>query len=305
MSAAPPAGALRVAAPAKLNLFLHVLGRRSDGYHRLDSLIAFASVHDTLLAAPADRLTLTLDGPFADQLKAGGEDNLVLKAARALGEAAGRPALAALTLTKRLPVASGIGGGSADAAAALKALAALWCLDIAPDALSALALSLGADVPMCLAGQAARVGGIGERIAPVGRLPEAGLVLVNPNLPLATAAVFKARQGPFSDAARFDGVPRDAKALAAALALTRNDLEAPARALMPAIEEVLSALRGLEGSLLARMSGSGATCFALLESEMAARAAAADLAARRPGWWVAPGRLLSVAEDLVPLGEPV
>ncbi len=301
MSGALEAGVIRVAAPAKLNLFLHIVGRRPDGYHLLDSLIAFASVHDTLVAAPSERLTLTLEGPFAAALNEAGENNLVLKAARALAEATGQPAKAALTLTKRLPVASGIGGGSADAAAALKALVALWRLDVTPDGLAKLALSLGADVPVCLTGRAARVGGIGERIVRLGALPALGLVLVNPNLPLATATVFKARQGAFSDAARVDGAPNDASALIAALRTTRNDLEAPARALLPAIDEVLAALGQVEGCLLARMSGSGATCFGLFDDEAGAHRAAAELAARHPRWWIAPGRLLGTDEHLTPL----
>ncbi len=294
------AGAVRVAAPAKLNLFLHVVGRRPDGYHLLDSLIAFASVHDTLVAAPSDRLMLAVDGPYAAQLGDAGDANLVLRAARALAQAAGRSAGAEFTLTKRLPVASGIGGGSADAAAALKALVALWRIDIDPEALARIALALGADVPLCLAGRAARVGGIGECIEPVGRIPEAGLLLVNPNLPLATAAVFRARQGPFSKAAVLDNVPRDVNAFAAALRATHNDLEVPARALVPAIDVVLAALYKVEGCLFARMSGSGATCFALFETEAAAHGAAADLARGQPGWWVAPGRLITSTDDVVP-----
>ena len=301
MSAISAAGAIRVAAPAKLNLFLHIVGRRPDGYHLLDSLIAFASVHDTVIAAPSNRLSLALDGPFAAQLGGAGDDNLVLRAARALAEATGHQAQGALRLTKRLPVASGIGGGSADAAAALKALNALWRLDPAPEALSAIALSLGADVPICLAGHAARVGGIGERIAPIGRLPDCGLALVNPNLPLATAAVFKARQGAFSEPARFASVPYEAGDLADALRASRNDLEAPARVLLPVIDDVLGALARLKGCLIARMSGSGATCFGLFATEAVAVAASADLAAREPGWWVAPGRLVASADDLVPL----
>jgi 4-diphosphocytidyl-2-C-methyl-D-erythritol kinase len=288
------------AAPAKLNLFLHVLGRRADGYHLLDSLIAFASVHDTLIATEADDLTLDLDGPFGPALAAAGPDNLVLRAARALAEVAGRPAGAALRLVKRLPVASGIGGGSADAAAALRALNVLWGLGLAPDALGRLALALGADVPVCLEGRAARVGGIGERIEPFGRLPEAGLLLVNPGLPLSTASVFKARQGAFSPPASLVGSISDARGLAEALRGTRNDLEAAARALLPAIGEVLHAIEALDGCRLARMSGSGATCFGLFDDEAAAGRAAARLAPHRPGWWLAPARLLASTEILRP-----
>ena len=262
-----------------MNLALHVLGRRSDGYHLLDSLAVFAAVGDVLRAEPAEELSLAITGRFAAALGAE-TDNLVLRAARALAAAAGIAPRARLTLEKRLPVASGIGGGSADAAAALRLLARLW--GVAP-ASEELALRLGADVPVCLASRPARMGGIGEALAPAPRLPPCGLLLVNPGVAVATPAVFRARSGAFSPPLDLPGGWVDAAAMAADLARLSNDLEAPATSLEPAIGEVLAALRALPGALLARMSGSGATCFALFATATAARDAAARAA--RPEWW--------------------
>jgi len=300
LSATTSIGTIAVAAPAKLNLFLHVVGRRADGYHLLDSLIAFGSVHDTVRVAMAGALTLTIDGPFGAALGDSSDDNLVLKAARGLAEASGRPPHAAISLTKRLPVASGIGGGSADAAAALSALMRLWRLELEPAALARLALSLGADVPICLRGAAARVSGIGEMIEPIARLPEAGLLLVNPLVPVATAAVFKSRQGAFSAPAPALGTLPTLEALGKALGATRNDLEPAAKQLAPVIGDVLDALARAEGCRLARMSGSGATCFGLFADEASAHRAALSLARARPDWWHAPCRLLASTVDLRP-----
>lgn len=285
------------AAPAKLNLYLHVVGRRADGYHLLDSLIAFAGVHDTVRAAKADALTLATEGPFAKAL-AGEADNLVLRAARALADLAGVPPRAALTLVKRLPVASGIGGGSADAAAAITAVSALWRVSPAPAALAKLALALGADVPVCLAGKAAQIGGIGEEMAPAPPLPRAPLVLVNPLVPLPTPTVFKARTGAFSAPAPLAGAPRDARDLAEALEARRNDLAAAAIGLVPVIRTVLDALEAQPGCLLARMSGSGATCFALFERGEEAAVAAAAIRAAQPGWWVEASHLVGDTREI-------
>ena len=270
---------LTEAAPAKLNLFLHVLGRRADGYHLLDSLAVFGAAADRLHAAPADTLTLSVTGPHRADL-ADEADNLVLRAARALAEAAGITAGAAMTLEKHLPVASGIGGGSADAAAALRLLARLWNLRPAPADLAAIAARLGADVPVCLTTTPSRMGGVGEVLTAPPMLPRFGLALVNPGLPVATADVFRARQGPFSDPAPLPDAFPDAATLAGFLAAhTRNDLEPPARALCLAIGAVLAALAATPGCLLARMSGSGATCFGLFASPEAA------IAPTNPGWW--------------------
>ncbi|HEY5609159.1 MAG TPA: 4-(cytidine 5'-diphospho)-2-C-methyl-D-erythritol kinase [Alphaproteobacteria bacterium] len=275
---------VRIAARAKLNLYLHVLGRRNDGYHLIDSLVVFASVHDTVAVRPAGDLSLAADGTFAQSLPAGA-DNIAIKAARRLAVAAGGVRGAAIALTKELPVASGIGGGSADAAATLAALVRLWKLDLPQATLHALALELGADVPVCLHGRAAFMGGIGEAIAPCPPLPKLPLVLVNPGVPVATADVFRARQGGFSQPGRFDEAPADIAALARLLASRRNDLTDAARSIAPTIADVLHALNA-EGSALARLSGSGATCFGIFADAAAAQTAARRIAAAQPRWWV-------------------
>jgi len=286
---AGPAGAVTVAAPAKLNLYLRVVGRRPDGYHELDSLVAFAALGDVVRATPADRLELTIDGPFADALSGAGphDDNLVLRAARALARLTGCAQGAHLTLTKTLPVASGIGGGSADAAATLQALCALWRVAPQPAALQALALALGADVPVCLDGAACRLQGIGERLTRLAPLPALPLLLVNPGLPLATRAVFGARAGAFSPPLGPLPPARDEAALAELVRSGGNDLEAPARALLPVVAEMLAALRDAPGCRVAAMSGSGATCFGLFDRAETAALAEGYLRAAQPGWWVA------------------
>jgi len=278
-------------APAKLNLYLHVVGRRDDGYHLLDSLVAFAEVGDEIVAEPATKLSLAIHGPHAPGLKEPVEKNLVWRAAALLAAHVGRSPDAALTLIKHLPVASGIGGGSSDAAATLHALAALWRIDLDETALAALGARLGADVPVCLASRVSWLGGIGERIEPAPPLPAVTALLVNPGIALPTAAVFKARQGAFSATGRFDTAAPDAASLASLLAMRRNDLTAAAIGLVPAIGAVLERLAALDGALIARMSGSGATCFALFATPAAAAAAAAGLRQERPLWWIAAGKL--------------
>jgi 4-diphosphocytidyl-2-C-methyl-D-erythritol kinase len=278
-------------AAAKLNLYLHVLGRRADGYHLLDSLVAFAAVGDEVTAEPAPALSLRISGPEAPALAGDPAGNLVWRAAELLAAECGRSPAAALHLVKRLPVASGIGGGSSDAAATLRALDALWGLGLDEARLAAIGERLGADVPVCLAARASWLGGIGESVEPAPALPEVTALLVNPGAALATPAVFKARHGAFSAPARFAAMPADARGLAALLEARRNDLTAAAVALMPEVAAVLARLERLEGALLARMSGSGATCFALFAESAAAEAAAARLAGEEQRWWVATGRL--------------
>lgn len=274
--------ALIETAPAKINLYLHVLGRRGDGYHLLDSLVVFAALGDELSASLAADLTLSIEGPFAGVL--GQEpDNLVLRAARALDPRRG----AELILDKRLPIAAGIGGGSADAAAALRLLARLWNIDD-DKRLATVAPTLGADVPVCLAGHPAFIGGAGEQIDPAPKLPAAGLVLVNPGVPLKTPAVFGARTGVFAKSGRFETAPRDAAELADLLRSRTNDLAQAAISLVPTVHEILNALAASPDCLLARMSGSGATCFGLYPDAAAATRAAQWLSQRSRAWWVAP-----------------
>lgn len=291
---ADPASVTEFAA-AKINLWLHVTGKRDDGYHLLDSLIAFAGVGDSLAFSASGDLALDIDGPFSGGLGSGG-DNLVLKAAWLLAAEAGISPAARITLTKNLPVASGIGGGSADAAAALRGLSRLWKLSVPAEDLAAIALRLGADVPMCLAGGAAMAGGIGEELAPVPALAPAWLVLVNPRFALSTPEVFRNRQGDFTAIERPD-LPSLAtvEGLVSVLAARRNDLEAPAVRLAPVIGDVLADLRASPGARFAAMSGSGATCFALYASRADAEASAMALAEAEPGWWVAAAPLLADA----------
>ncbi|HEU0223621.1 MAG TPA: 4-(cytidine 5'-diphospho)-2-C-methyl-D-erythritol kinase [Paracoccaceae bacterium] len=272
---------LTLLARAKVNLFLHVTGRRGDGFHLLDSLVVFPAVGDLLSVRPAEGLGLTLAGPFAGGLE--GEPNLVLRAAAALcGKLPGRGA--AFHLEKRLPVAAGLGGGSADAAAAVRLLEALWGVALPEAERDALALALGADVPVCLGGRPARMRGIGEEIEPV-TLPRFWTVLVNPGLPVSTREAFR-RIGATGRPAGPLPAFRDAADMAAWLRGQRNDLEAPARALCPPVAEVLAVLAEQDGVLLARMSGSGATCFAISGDAHAARAVTAAVRALRSDWWV-------------------
>ena len=280
--------AFSVFAPAKINLSLHVIARRADGYHMLDSLVAFAGIGDRVGVQRADDFALTITGPFADTLGSQGGANLVLRAARYLAAVSGRKEGAHFTLEKNLPVAAGLGGGSSDAAAALSALAQLWKFDAASLSDSDLAAKLGADVPVCLRRAPTFMRGIGDELAPAPKLPPAWLVLVNPRRPLATKAVFAALGGRFSKpvaAEQFAGL-QSAGELARALAAAGNDLAAPASALMPEIAEMLGLIESTQDCLLARMSGSGPTCFGLYGAFAAAEAAAKALQGARPGWWV-------------------
>ena len=274
-----------VFAPAKVNLTLHVTGQRPDGYHLLDSLVAFAPVGDVLRVAPGQGLSLHITGPMAGGVPGDGS-NLVMKAAALLAGTAPGTRGASLRLDKHLPPASGIGGGSSDAAAAIRGLALLWGDDLPPGL-----ARLGADVPMCLMPHPQRVGGIGDVLEPV-TLPPLPAILVNPRVEVPTSAVFRGL-------ARKDNppMPKAIPAFAGAsdcidwLVTQRNDLQAPAIAAAPVIAEVLGALTALPGCRLARMSGSGATCFALFATETEAGAASAALSARHPDWWVAAGAL--------------
>ena len=269
-------------APAKVNLYLHVTGRRADGLHLLDSLVVFAAAADRVTASSGKSIKLQVAGDHGAAL-ANEADNLVLRAARRLAEAAGTDAGARLVLDKRLPLASGIGGGSADAAATLRLLQRLWGASLPPSRLHDLAARLGADVPVCLTREPAVMSGIGEILRAGPRLPVFGLVLVNPLFAVSTPDVFRARQGAYSPAAALPAAWPDAVAMARDLARLGNDLEEPARRLCSAIDGVLAALRATPGCLLARMSGSGATCFGIWAEPEAARKAADKLA--KAAWW--------------------
>jgi 4-diphosphocytidyl-2-C-methyl-D-erythritol kinase len=281
-------------APAKVNLTLRVLARRADGYHEIESLVAFAGIGDTLRFRPGSDLTLTVRGPSA-AAAGDGDGNLVHKAARAL--AARRPGvgLGAFELEKCLPVAAGLGGGSSDAAAALRLIGQANAIAADDPDLYAAARATGADVPVCLDARPRIMRGIGEILLPPLPLPPLPAVLVNPGVALPTKAVFAAWR-PAAAAPLPHEVAAFAKLASAGellqlLATQANDLEAPAITLQPIIGEVLAALRGLTGCRLARMSGSGATCFALFASAAAASQAASILRGRYPQWWVQPTTL--------------
>ncbi|MES2815347.1 MAG: 4-(cytidine 5'-diphospho)-2-C-methyl-D-erythritol kinase [Pseudomonadota bacterium] len=273
-------------APAKINLCLHVTGRRLDGYHLLDSLVVFADVADRVFATPAHGLSLVVAGPEGAGLQAEA-DNLVLRAARLFGVSD-----AALVLDKRLPIASGIGGGSADAAATLRALQRLTGLPMPP--MSDI-LRLGADVPVCLDGRRSRMTGIGEKVTQLPALPRLACVLVNPRLPVPTPQVFAAltsRENP-----PLANLPHSALSSAESFATwlaahTRNDLIPPAREVAPILADVQAALEATPDCVLARMTGSGGTHFGLFATDDAAEAAAAVLKAAHPFWWIETGRIL-------------
>lgn len=264
-------------APAKINLALHVRCKRPDGYHELETLFAFLQHGDTITLRRADEARFSVTGPFAAAL-AGEGDNLVLRAASLFSAQFGDPGPLDIVLDKHLPVASGIGGGSADAAATLRALARLTGMAADDPALFTIAEALGADVPACLLGRSAVGTGKGEQLDPVAGLADTPVLLVNPGVAVSTGPVFRA----------WDGVDRGGigpgDLLARAMA-GRNDLEPPARALAPVIGDVVALLQAQPGVMLARMSGSGATCFALFETVAARQAAAATIGLAQPGWW--------------------
>ena len=291
------AEAPRAAAPAKINLFLHVGDRRPDGYHALQSLVAFARVGDQLAFAPDRNIELAVGGPFAKDVPAGA-GNLIAKAAKALAAYAGIERGARIALTKNLPVSSGIGGGSADAAAALRGLSRLWRLNFSADELCKIAEPLGSDVPVCIACGPQWMEGRGERLTRLDALPALPAVLVNPGVAVPTAGVFAAL-----DERRGVGMPLPPKMsssdeLIAYLVGTGNDLEAPARALAPAIGDALAALSLQTGRRLVRMSGSGATCFGIFDSDAAAARAALAIGERYRRWW-------TVATTIAPAGAAV
>lgn len=281
---------LTTRAPAKINLTLHVLGRRrGDGYHVLESLVAFAGASDTLTLAPAAELSLSVSGPTAGPAGPT-EDNLVIRAARHLAGAVPGLAVGAFDLVKRLPVAAGIGGGSSDAAAALRLLAERNALPLDHPAVIAAARATGADVPVCLDPRARMMRGAGEAIGAALGIRPLPAVLINPGVPVPTAPVFKAlglQVGDVLDGAAHPEIDAGShpETLLAAIGPARNDLEGPALTVAPAIGEALTALRTQPGCRLARMSGSGATVFALFADRHAASHAARTIATEQPNWW--------------------
>lgn len=274
---------VRVFAPAKINLTLEVGAPRADGYHPLQSAVVFAGEGDWIEAEPSDTLTLEIIGPFAGELQSS-DDNLVLRAARLLDPQRG----AALKLEKNLPIASGIGGGSSDAAATLIALNQLWGIGRSVEGLADLSAALGADVPVCVHRSSAWMSGIGATVAPL-RCAALDAVLVNPGRPLATPAIYRRFDAMGLGGSLAEQEPPDWSTRGAALSEAGhrgNDLEAPAVALMPELGALLHTLRTDPRAIFASLSGSGATCFAVTENAKDARAMAEELAARNRDWWV-------------------
>ena len=270
-------------APAKVNLFLHIKGRRADGYHELESLVVFTDICDRIEVEEIEGLELVISGPFANGLPCD-DGNLIVQAARLLAQAAGITPHARIHLWKALPVSAGIGGGSADAAATLLALRDLWQISMDDEVLHELATQLGADVPVCLAQSPKLVGGIGHDLKAVTQLPAFALLLANPRQPLSSAQVFRSFSTPFTIRRQWDRCT--AQDFFSRLVECQNDLETPACKLTPVVSEVLAELDDLPGRRLVRMSGAGATCFALFDDLATARSAAQNLLARRQNWWV-------------------
>lgn len=286
-----PDGTLNIFAPAKINLFLHITGKRNDGYHTLDSLVCFTDIGDEITIAPAQTLGLDIKGPLAHGFSGAEKEagpnskNLVILAARALAKLCDRPLDFKVTLVKNIPMGAGLGGGSADAAAVIWGLLKYWDLPLTLPGLDALLLSLGADVPVCFACTTLRVQGIGEVIKAAPVMGEYNCVLIYPGKPCNTKAVFNAFKGEFDAPLP----PQNFDARAAFLAMmrkTQNRLTPVSRTLVPEIENVLHGLIHETGCEIARMSGSGSACFGLFIDERTARTAAVKIAEQNQDWWV-------------------
>ncbi len=284
-------------APAKVNLYLHVTGKREDGYHLLDSLVAFSTVGDALRVEESERFSFHVDGPFALSLSdkerenSADSSNIAVRAAVAVAEAAGRKPDISIHLTKNLPPAAGIGGGSADAAAVVRGLLGLWDLPFDAAFVDRLLRGLGADVPVCFYGRAARIGGIGEILTAVPSLPPLPAVLVNPLKACPTPQVFQSTRLSVRPSAPLPEKFEDTFSLTEFLKKTRNDLTEAAVSLVPDIAACLKALGDTDGCLLGRMSGSGATCFGIFATEKDAVRAAQNIRSAYPGWWVRAGAI--------------
>jgi len=275
-----------IIAPAKINLFLHIVGKRDDGYHLLESLVGFTQFGDHLSIKPSDDLSLQVEGEFASMLDADMEQNLVLKTARLLQAHCNIKAGAQIKLHKALPVGSGLGGGSANAAAVLKALCQFWKVELDP----ALAAKLGADVAMCLDSSPAFAQGVGDKLQPM-YIPPMDVVLVHPRQPLLTADVYRAFKLPFAETVEMPASIDSPEALVALLSDMHNGLQPAAIDCMPVIGDILCAIAATKSCLLARMSGSGSGCFGIYKDAAAAKNAAQELAANQPDWWCMATRL--------------
>lgn len=283
-------------APAKLNLFLHIIGKRSDGYHLLESLVAFTDFGDRLFFEPSNLLSLEITGTYSETLQNEAHKNLVMRAATELRFRAGASEGAKITLEKNIPIGAGMGGGSSDAGAAIEQLCRLWKLWGIDDIKHPIATSLGADVKMCLRPQTAHIQGIGEKISPVKFGFDLGVVLVNSGHMLPTVDIYKSFGSRFSASKPCPAAFATAADLFSFLSHTQNDLEAAATARVPEIEPILRALRSTYGCSIARMTGSGATCFGLYADTAQSHQAAAEMQAAFPTWWVQAATIKAPAE---------
>lgn len=280
-------------AAAKVNLDLFVTGKRDDGYHLLDSLVAFTEFGDKVSVRSAKEVSLSVSGPYANAVPSD-DSNLVVRAAIALQSMCDSPQGALIELEKNIPAAAGVGGGSADAAAVIKALLRLWNAPVESKALKALALSIGADVPVCMLSTSAIMRGVGEDLTPVRNIPDFGILLVNPGVSLSTPTVFKARTQPFSSQPHRDVLLNlhSRADFLENLIKQKNDLTDAAGQLAPVIHDTLGEIAKLEGCLLSRMSGSGATCFGLFEDLEAAKQGEKSLSLRDTGWWIKASQII-------------
>ncbi len=279
---------LCIDAPAKINLYLHITGKRTDGLHELESLIVFAETCDVISFRPSKTLSLEISGPQANQLKEQDSKNIILKAVESMSSLidSNVDVGVEIHLQKFLPIAAGIGGGSADAAATLRALKILWNVSLSDNQLMNLAYSLGSDVPVCILGTSAYLAGVGEKVTPVESIPKIPLLLVNPKIPLPTSLVFNSWKGSNSTLNPIVSFSGSVSKLVAELRDRRNDLEDPARSLVPQIDEVICEIQSQRGCELARMSGSGATCFGIFLKQEDLTIAASRIKMSHPNWWV-------------------
>ncbi|MEE2654153.1 MAG: 4-(cytidine 5'-diphospho)-2-C-methyl-D-erythritol kinase [Pseudomonadota bacterium] len=284
-----PVRVVSVGAPAKINLYLNITGQRVNNYHELDSLIAFAAHGDQIEVKKCDHFNLEASGPFSEKLPPSNE-NLVMKAAKELARGTNYEGGACIKLIKNLPVSSGIGGGSADAAATLKALNDLWETNLQNKDLMVMALRLGADVPVCLLSKTVRMSGIGDKLSRVSGLPKCGILLINPGIPISTVNVFQLCRGDFSNQVKIPNI-ENREVFFEFLSTQKNDLQDAAIKIAPIIKEVLKILTDDPNCRLARLSGSGGTCFGLYEDEPKALFAAEAMYGHFSDWWIQPTRL--------------
>jgi len=279
-------------APVKINLSLQIIGRRHDGFHLLESLVVFADKGDELSVSKSDFLTLKIKGPFAGSLSTD-KNNLVMRAATLLAEFHKIEPKAHIELNKNIPVSSGLGGGSADAAATLHALTELWKLPISDQELNKIARLIGSDVSVCLNQKSAIIEGIGERVSRLGNLPKFGILLVNSNSTVSTQKVFQKYHGNFSVPGSLNNIPKDRETFHKFLRDLHNDLTQASIYTAPEIKNILSVLTELDNQLLVRLTGSGGTCFALFDGIKNAQEAAEKLKIKFPGWWIEPASILT------------